>query len=95
MKFIYAFICAGELDHAIKLSQPKLIFASIAIAPRALKMSRSNTFIKNVIFLDSGAKQSRKRFKSKFTISYSELMSSTEVSNSISSRRIIKLYIIL
>lgn len=73
----------GEFDHAIKLSQPKLIFASMAMAPRALKISRSNTFVRNVIFMESNAQKRGKKLKTKFTISYSELISSIPVSQTI------------
>lgn len=69
-----------EFDHAIKLSKPKLIFASMTVAPRALKMSRSNSFIKNVIFMDSDAKYGGKKLKTKITIAYSELIDSVAVS---------------
>lgn len=82
---LYIFVCsifirAGELDHAINLSRPKLIFASMAVAPRALKISGKNSFVKKVILMEiNGSKQMNKRLSTKLTISYSELISSIKV----------------
>lgn len=71
---IYAIL--GEFDHAIKLSQPKLIFASRLVADRAVKISAKNAFVQKVIRIDSEAGQRA----SKLTISYSDLISSVKVS---------------
>lgn len=73
--------CVGELDHAINLSRPKLIFASMAVAPRALKISGGNSFVKKVILMEiDGSKQMNKKLSTKLTTSYAELISSITVS---------------
>lgn len=73
-------IYTGELDHAVNLSRPKLIFASMAVAPRALKICGKNAFIKKVILMEMNGKQMSKKLTTKLTISYSELISSIKVS---------------
>lgn len=85
---VSVFICSiylfyvGELDHAVNLSRPKLIFASMAVAPRALKISGKNAFVKKVILMEmNGSKQMSKRLSTKLTISYSELIGSIKVSD--------------
>lgn len=76
------FYSVGELDHAINLSRPKLIFASMAVAPRALKISGKNSFVKKVILMElDGSKQMNKKLSTRLTTSYSELISSVKVSN--------------
>lgn len=79
--FVYSIsIRLGELDHAINLSRPKLIFSSMAVAPRALKISGKNPFVKKVILMElNGSKQMNKRLSTKLTISYLELISSIKV----------------
>lgn len=83
--YLFNFVCSisirlGELDHAINLSRPKLIFSSMAVAPRALKISGKNPFVKKVILMElNGSKQMNKRLSTKLTISYLELISSIKV----------------
>lgn len=70
----------GEFDHAINLSRPKLIFASNAVIKRAAKISEKNAFVQKVILIDSNEKG--KKFNSKLTTLYAELVGSVKVSGS-------------
>lgn len=69
----------GEFDHAINLSRPKIIFASSAVAKRAIKISEKNAFVQNVIHIDTEAGQSDKKFTSKLTTSYTKLIGNVRV----------------
>lgn len=70
----------------MNLSRPKLIFASSAVAPRALKISGKNAFVQKIIILETnGSKDMSKRLTTKFTTSYSALISSTKVINCLGS----------
>lgn len=68
---------AGEFDHAINLSRPKLIFASSAVIKRAARISEKNAFVQKVIRIDSSS--SGKQFTSKITTSYDKLVGSIKV----------------
>lgn len=71
------------------MSRPKLIFASKAVAKRAIKISEKNAFIQNVILIDTTAdtlsnplhvlNQSPKKITSKFIVSYTELVGTVKV----------------
>lgn len=68
---------AGEFDHAINLSRPKLIFASSAVIKRAARISEKNAFVQKVILIDSAS--NGKKFTSKITTSYDKLIGSIKV----------------
>lgn len=69
-----------ELDHAVNLSRPKLIFASSAVAPRALKIAGKNKFVQKLIILETnGGKDMSKQLTTKLTASYSTLLGSTKL----------------
>lgn len=80
--FIYTFdfLSPGEFDHAINLSRPKLIFASSAVARRAIKISEKNAFVQKIILIGSSG-QKDKPIASKLTTSYSDLLNSVKVGN--------------
>lgn len=70
----------GELDHAIKLSRPKLIFATKSVVERGVKVSATNSFVQKVIFIDTDVGRNGKKFTNKLVTSYSGLISTIKVS---------------
>lgn len=70
----------GELDHAINLSRPKLIFASKSVVKRGVKISEKNAFVQKIIFIDTEIDRTAKKFTNKLVTSYSGLISSVKVS---------------
>lgn len=92
---IYYHFYVGELHHAVNLSRPKLIFASAAVAPRALKISAKNPFVKQVVTIDmDGNNTPSKRLSTKHTTSYSALITSIKVNCCRHSARKIGFYFI-
>lgn len=57
----------GELDHALKLSKPKYIFASKTSSSTLLKVKKYNSFIEEIIVFDDE--------KIPGTINYSDFLS--------------------
>lgn len=54
----------------------------MVVAPRALKISGKNAFVKKVILMEiDGSKQMSKKLSTKLTTSYSELIDSIKVSD--------------
>lgn len=70
----------GELDHAINLSRPKLIFASKSVVKRGVKISEKNAFVQKIIFIDTEIDRTAKKFTNKLVTSYSGLINSVKVS---------------
>lgn len=50
--FIKILYFTGELDHALKLSKPKYIFASKTSSSTLLKVKKNNKFIEEIIVFD-------------------------------------------
>lgn len=73
-----SYFFAGEFQHAINLSRPKLIFASKIVLNTVLKVSKQNTFVQKVILLDSV--QDNRIVNNKLVITLSDLVSSVNVS---------------
>lgn len=67
-----------ELDHAINLSRPKLIFASKSVVKRSVKISEKSAFVQKIIFIDTEIDRTAKKFTNKLVTSYSGLISSVK-----------------
>lgn len=72
------FLLLGEFDHAINLSRPKLIFASAAVARRAIKIAEKNAFVQKIILFET-IDQNGKQIANKLTTSYNDLMKTVKV----------------
>lgn len=70
----------GELDHAINLSRPKLIFATKSVVKLGVKVAEKNAFLQKVILIDTEIDKSTKKFTNKLITSYTGLMNTVKVS---------------
>lgn len=79
--YLHAFfllLSLGEFEHAINLSRPKLIFASAAVAQRAIKIADKNAFVQKIILFET-IHQNGKKIANKLTTSYNDLMNTVKV----------------
>ena len=42
-------MCLGEIEHALSLSKPKIVFASSSTIDRIVNIAKRNSFIKNIM----------------------------------------------
>lgn len=78
--FSIIYLHKGELDHAINLSRPRLVFASKSVVKLGVEVAKKNAFLQNIILIDTEIDKSTKKFTNKLVTSYTGLMNTVKVS---------------